>query len=755
VTSVQKWLTPKRIPALVAGILGVVLLVVVLANADQTQAIALGLGGGALIAAIALSITLNYQGSGVVNFAAGAVAMYGGYVYYGLRVNGQLFLPPIPNPLAPIEGIVHLAGDKGFSLPHIPVFITLAHPGQSTAAFGTFVQQPALPVWAAMLISLAVLVVLGLAFHFLIFRPLRRAPVLAKVVASVGLFIVMQAVIVLRFTSSAKSVSPILPTSPLHLPRGVRLPEDQTLLVVIVIVVTAGRWAHVRFSRFGLATRAASENEKGALVLGYSPDMLAGVNWVASTVLAGFFGILAAPINQSIDPITITLLIVPALAAALLARFNSFVVTTATGLALGMATSWIQLITNKSWFPKASGQALPGLTDALPFLVIIIVLAVRGKSLPTRGSIETVKLPFAPRARGAVPATLILGIGAMVLLFFVTPVWRLSIVNSLVGMIICLSLVVLTGYVGQISLMQMALAGIGGFTLSKVADAHHIPFPFGPLIGALAAVVIGLLAGIPALRVRGVNLAVVTFAAAVTIQNLIFANPAWSGLNGASVRAPSLFGFHFGPNDPWTRPFTGGKGLLPNPWFGVFCALVVMVLVLGVVNMRRSRIGRHMLAVRANERAAAAAGVSVAGTKVLAFGVAAFIAGLGGALSGYRFGSVTALYFGAIPSMIFLAYAYLGGISSVSGAMVGGIIVAGGVLTTVMTNWLHISDQYTLLLAGVGLIFMAIQNPKGVAGAVRDGVHLIRRRRGLPTPGHGASSPDDVVAPTAPVEAGA
>ena len=168
---------------------------------------------------------------------------------------------------------------------------------------------------------------------------------------------------------------------------------------------------------------------------------------------------------------------------------------------------------------------------------------------------------------------------------------------------------------------------------------------------------------------------------------------------------------------------------MPNPWFGVFCVVVVMVLVLAVVNIRRSRIGRHMLAVRSNERAAAAAGVSVSGTKVLAFGVAAFIAGIGGALSGYRFGSVTAGYFGAIPSMIFLAYAYLGGISSVSGAMVGGIIVAGGILTTIFTNWLHISEQYTLLLAGIGLIIMAIQNPKGVAGAIRDGVHLVQRRR--------------------------
>lgn len=730
VPTTTRRVTPGRIAALVAGLLGVALLVAIFANANQTQAVFLGLGVGALIAAIALSITLNFQGSGVVNFAAGAVAMYGGYVYYGLRVNGQLFLPPIPNPLSVVEGGLHVVGAKSVNLPDIPVFITLAHPGAGTGAYGTIIRQPAMPIWSALLISALVLALLGLLFHLLIFRPLRKAPVLAKVVASVGLFIVMQAVIVLRFSSSAQAVKTILPADPVHLPRGVTLPSDQLWLVVIVLAVTAGLWLLFRYTRFGLATRAAAENEKGALVLGYSPDFLAGVNWVASTVLAGMFGILAAAINQSIDPITITLLIVPALAAALLGRFNSFVVTAFAGLGIGMLSSWLQYVSGQSWFPKAGGQPIPGLTQALPFVIIIVVLVLRGKSLPTRGSVETIKLPFAPRARHAVPTSLIGGLVVAVILFATTPDWRLAIVNSAVAAVICLSLVVLTGYVGQISLMQMALAGISGFTLSKIADAHHIPFPIGPILGALAAVAVGLIAGVPALRVRGVNLAVVTFAAAVTIQQMVFGNPAWSGLKGAQVDPPRLFGLKFGPNDPWSEVFGSGQGALPNPWFGVFCLIVVVLLILAVVNIRGSRTGRHMLAVRANERAAAAAGVSVAGTKILAFGVAAFIAGLGGALSGYRFGSVTADYFGAIPSMLFLAFAYLGGISSVSGAVVGGIIVSGGVLTTIMSHWLHISDTYTLFLAGLGLITMAIFNPKGVAGALRDAYHSIAKRSG-------------------------
>jgi branched-chain amino acid transport system permease protein len=151
----------------------------------------------------------------------------------------------------------------------------------------------------------------------------------------------------------------------------------------------------------------------------------------------------------------------------------------------------------------------------------------------------------------------------------------------------------------------------------------------------------------------------------------------------------------------------------------VVCLVVVVLLVLGVVNIRRSRVGRHMLAVRSNERAAAAAGVSVSRTKILAFGVSAFIAGIGGALSGYRFGSVTSDYFGAVPSMLFLAFAYLGGISTVSGAIVGGMIVSGGISTLILTSWLHVSAQYTLLLAGIGLITMAIFNPQGIAGGVR------------------------------------
>lgn len=310
-------------------------------------------------------------------------------------------------------------------------------------------------------------------------------------------------------------------------------------------------------------------------------------------------------------------------------------------------------------------------------------------------------------------------------LILLGPEWRLAITNSIIGMILCLSLVVLTGYVGQISLAQMTLAGVAGFTLAKLATEHGVPFPLGPLLAAGVATVVGLVTALPGLRVRGVHLAVMTLAAAVAIENVVFENPSWSGGLGGARVGPRFLGIGFGPNDAGSL-----DGDLPSSWFGLFCLAVALAVAVAVVALRRSAIGQRMLAVRANERAAAAAGVSVAGTKVLAFAIAVFIAGLGGVLSGYRFGSVTPLTFGSLASVTLLAYAYLGGISSVSGAVIGGLLVAGGVGFTALDQWFGVGSEYTLLIAGVGLVGTAVLNPEGLAGVFGRS----RRRLRVPVP---------------------
>jgi branched-chain amino acid transport system permease protein len=140
-----------------------------------------------------------------------------------------------------------------------------------------------------------------------------------------------------------------------------------------------------------------------------------------------------------------------------------------------------------------------------------------------------------------------------------------------------------------------------------------------------------------------------------------------------------------------------------------------------------------MLAMRSNERAAAAAGVNVSGTKVLAFAISAFIAGIGGAVIAYRSGNATADKFDYSKSLVFFAFAYLGGISSVSGAIAGGFLVAGGLVFTFLQKSAGVPAEFTLMLGGLGLIITAIQNPEGIAGRLREeGMrlqHRFRRRR--------------------------
>ena len=665
-----------------------------------------GIASGALIVAVAIGIVLTYRGSGVVNFSNGAIAMYAAYVYAVLRSQGDLFLPPLPNPLSLIEGPVNFfSSGSPLELPDLPTKIS----------FGD-----TLGLFPALTITLLFCILLGLALHFLIFKPLRHATPLTQVVASVGVFLLLQAIVVRRFAATPRPVKPIFQKSPIDLPFGINFSKDQLIVSVLVVIFTLALWALFRFTRFGLATRAAAENEKGAIILGFSPEFLSGVNWTLSTVVTGLLGVLVASINTAVDPATIPALIVPALTAALVGNFSSFGLTAVAGFLLGMQSQlMVYLGVTQSWFPRSGGSAFPGMDKVVPLLVIVLVLYIRGDSLPIRGGVTSGRLPFSPYPSKAavrlwgpslIVATAVFG------LFLATPSFRLGLTNSLIGVMICLSAVVLTGFVGQISLSQMAFAGISGFLLSKLATEHGVPFPIAPLLGALVAMFVGVLVALPALRVRGVNLAIVTLAFGVAVEAAVFKN---SSVNGGLARAIVVPPKVFDSSRVTDYKFLGitiGDGLQPNPMTILLCLIVTSLMCYLVVNLRRSGSGRRMLATRNNERAAAAVAVNVAYTKIMAFGLSAFIAGLAGAISSYRFGSATPEYFTYTQSLVFFAFAYLGGISSVTGAIAGGVLVSGGLGFTFLENILHVPSEFTLILGGLGLITTAILNPEGLAG---------------------------------------
>jgi branched-chain amino acid transport system permease protein len=367
-----------------------------------------------------------------------------------------------------------------------------------------------------------------------------------------------------------------------------------------------------------------------------------------------------------------------------------------------------------SWFPTDNGVAMPGVQPLLVFVLMVIAMFLRGTQLPSRGELVEHRLPLAPRARHLGRTSLGATTVAVVALVVLPYDFRQALITSLLATIMCLSLVVITGFVGQISIVHLALAGVSGFIVSHLAVDHGVAFPWGMLLGAVGATVCGLVTAVSALRVRGVSLAVVTLAAAVAIEQFVFLSTTWGGGSSSSpVPEPKVFGLDLGPYGP----FKGLDGKLPSPVFGFFVVGVTLALALLVANLRRSNLGQRMLAVRSNERAAAAAGINVRNVKLAAFGISAFIAGIAGALYGYNFSSVTATRFSALTALSLIAFAYVGGITTVLGAVLAGLISVEALIPYALEKWLGISGNWALLFGGVALVVTLFQNPEGVAGA--------------------------------------
>jgi branched-chain amino acid transport system permease protein len=338
---------------------------------------------------------------------------------------------------------------------------------------------------------------------------------------------------------------------------------------------------------------------------------------------------------------------------------------------------------------------------------------------------------------------MILLVIAVIAVFLTHGAARYALVASMIGTLLVLSIVVVTGYAGLISLSQQAFAGVAGFSVSKLAAGAGVPFPLTILFAALIATALGLIIGLPSLRLRGINLAIVTLAAGAAVNSLLFQNPSFSGgYGGARIPRPTLFGWDLGIN--------AGHGEASLS-FSLVCLAIVAGACLAVSNLRRSGTGRRMLAVRANERAAAAAGINVAQIKMVAFAMSAFIAGIAGSLLAYsQVGGILSFNgFGPLDSIVLLTVAFIGGVSTVTGAMLAGIGVAGGLMAFVFVNIIPNYDQWQALIGGIGLMLIAIQQPDGIAGyniALVQRFRAARQKRKRPASEVGVPTPESVVA---------
>ena len=486
---------------------------------------------------------------------------------------------------------------------------------------------------------------LGAAFYYFEIRQLKDASNLIKIVATLALFVIAQEVINLVFGAQPRTVNSSLPTNSVTI-LGASVGEDRLWIFGIVIVLTVVLWVIYKYTTFGLATTAVAENPTAAATLAISPDVVAAANWFIGAALGGLAAILLVPIT-TLSAENLSLIVIPILAAAVIGGFSSFPITTIAGLALGVAQSEVTRYVST-----------PGWDTAVPFIAVTLILFFRGSRVAGRGEFFG-KLPSVGSGRSA-PALLVLGSGlALLCIWIIFPYdWLIALEYQLVFAIIIMSLVVVTGYCGQISLAQMAFAGVGGLIASWLYSTYHVDFLVALLAGVAAVVPAAVVVALAGVRTRGVALAIVTLGLAFSLEAIIFTNTQFTGgPEGFVTDDPHLLGLPVG-------------GLEYPARFATLTLVLLVLIGLAVANLRRGRAGRRLIAVRTNERAAAAMGISVAGAKVYAFALGGMIAAVGGVLLCFFLGAPDFTNFVGITSITFAESAVLGGVGHLGGPLV-------------------------------------------------------------------------------------
>ncbi|MCW2798679.1 MAG: putative branched chain amino acid transporter ATP-binding protein [Aeromicrobium sp.] len=608
----------------------------------------LGVGAGSLYVLLASGLVLVYRGSGVINFAHGAMGMVGTYVWWELR------------------------------------------------------QHHGAPFAVALVAGVASSGVLGVATHFLIMRPLRNASGLSKIIATLGVLVVLQSLAVLRYPSQVIVVSSSLPRTPVRI-FGQAVGKDQLIILAIVTCLIIVLWAVYRFSTFGLATSAVAENPHAASAVGLSPNMVAAVNWAAGAGLAALAGILLAPIS-GLQAAGLTLLVVPALTAAMFGGLSSFPLMMAGGLILGIAQSLtVRYVT------------APGWGSTIPFLFMLAMMVFRGRGIQIRGAVSA---RFASIGSGRVRPAVVVGATlacAAAVYWWLDSGWIDALTVQVSLGIIVLSLVVLIGYAGQLSLAQLTFAGIGTLVAARLVAELHLPFLLALLIALVSVIPLGLLIGLTGVRTRGVNLAILTFLLAVAVDGLVFSNTQFLGGHPVTkVGAVSIAGIDVG-------------GIAHPERYAMVVVIAFVLTALAVANLRRGRVGRRLIAMRANERGTAALGIEVRNMKLYAFALSAVIASLGGILSSFRNPNVSYGGFSAFGSVYLVQNAVVGGVGWISGPLLGASLSTGALGTRLSTHIGGDASKYVPLVGGLLLLVIVIFGQDGLAAMTAKSLAPVRR----------------------------
>jgi branched-chain amino acid transport system permease protein len=604
-----------------------------------------GLVTGCVYALIAMGLVVTYTTTGIFNFSHGAIAMFSAFTFWQFWQNWQ-----------------------------INVYLSLV------------------------IVLLVLAPLFGVLIEFGLMRPLRGAPVDLTLVITLGLLLALVGLANSFWPPTHSQVLPAFDNG-----NGFRI--GQTLvswheLITVASLVAVAALLRLLFTqtRLGIAMRAVVDNPDLLAMAGGRPVRVQQMSWILSCTLAALAGILFAPIQSpTLSILNLTLLVVDGYAAAIIGRLRNLPAAVGGAILIAVGQSMFLGYAPTSNF-------LTQIQQIIPMIVLFVVLIILPQDRLRTASFTTAVAPRVASLRSSVSVGVLVVIGAFIVsLFLGSANLKWGAIGFATGLEL-LSLVLLTGYGGMVSLCTLSFVGLGAVAMSHAGGSGGSLLGIPAAIGLAAAV--GALVALPTLRLRGLYLALATFSFATIMDLAVYGHILGTGgsLNVARVHIPGI-------------PTKSDQA------FFVLCAVVFVIVAIGVLALRRSSFGRRLVATNDSPAACATLGVNVNVTKLITFTIAAGIAGLAGALIGAVPGQVSANDFAALGSLVVLLLARVGGINTATGALLGAATYTGFQIAQP-----HLPEhirQLQYLFTGLAAISVG-RDPNGIGGRLAALVERLR-----------------------------
>lgn len=560
-------------------------------------------------------------------------------------------------------------------------------------------QRQGMPTWLSLVLVLGVIApATGWFVQRFVTRGLGEGPVSVSLVVTVGLFVGLIGLAQYIWPPEPRTLPPFLPDQGVEI-GGTYVTAHQLITITLSAVVAVALYLLLNRTRIGTAMRASVDNPVLLRLFGGKPDRVASLAWAIGISLAALAGILLTPVI-GLSYYDLTLLVINAYAAAMLGRLKSLPLTFVGAMGLGILQSFAV-----AYLPTDGNLA--GLRAVVPALFLFAVIVVMPQAQLRIGQVKgIVSAPVPSLVRSGVWGAALLVLVAL-LAAGMSNANLLLVGTAATYAMVMLSLVLLTGYGGHVSLAQFTFAGVGALAYAKLDE----PNLYGLFLAALVAGLVGALVAIPVLRLTGLYLALSTLAFGVLMDKLVFQADFAFGFNGTlPAERLSVLGHRF---------HSLGSYVLVMVAFFVVMAVALLVL-------RRGVLGRVLIAMRDSPAACGTLGLDMRWFRVALFGLSAAMAGLAGALFAGLRGTIGAADFQLFNSLPLLLLAVVCGVTSVTGAALGG---TGLMLLPVLQSYRPELAGVVFAVLGFGAVALG-RDPNGLANQLFRLGHLLDRRFG-------------------------